>query len=166
MPTLSQQLGSLPTESMAEIFPRCRRDYPLPPPIKRGGFDRLEEEKIGSKISQKIGLFPVSATFSLFFCFSFSLHCCNHRQHTIIGLPTTSSTTETFLLDQQTFTSGRADTASLSSPSSPTSPRCRLSSSASSSFFLRRQRLFLQLRREQPAPPRVAKTTGQPPLRL
>ena len=166
MSTLSQRLRFFPSESRAEILPQYRRDYPLPRPINRGWFYGMREEKIGSKISQKISLFPVSATFSLFFCFSFSLHRCNHRQHTITGLPTTSSTTETFLLDQHTFTSGRADTASLSSPSSPTSPRCRLSSSASSSFFLRRQRLFLRFRREQPAPPRVAKTTGQPPLCL
>jgi len=96
MPTLSQRLGFFPSESRAEILPRCRRDYPLPPPINRGWVYGLREDKIGSKISQKISLFPVSATFSLFFCFSFSLHRCNHRQHTITGLPTTSSTTETF----------------------------------------------------------------------
>jgi len=51
MPTLRQQLGSLSTELMAEILPRCRRDYPLPPPINRGGFHGLREEKIGSKVS-------------------------------------------------------------------------------------------------------------------
>jgi len=54
--TFNQQLGSLPTKSRAKILPRCGWDYPLPPPINRGGFDGLREEKIGSKKSPKIGL--------------------------------------------------------------------------------------------------------------
>jgi len=73
MPTLNQRLGSFPTESRAEIFPQCRQDYPLPPPINRGGFQGLKEEKIRSKVSQKISIFSVSATFSLSFCLSRSL---------------------------------------------------------------------------------------------
>ena len=39
IPTLSQWLGSFPTESRAEIFPQYRQDCPLPPPINRGGFN-------------------------------------------------------------------------------------------------------------------------------
>jgi len=61
MPTLSQRFRSFLTELMAEILPRFRRDYPLPPPINRGGFDILEEEKIGSKNRQKLAF---SAQFS------------------------------------------------------------------------------------------------------
>jgi len=53
MPTLSQRLGSFPTESRAEIFPHCRQDCSLPRPITRGGFDGLRKEKIRSKVSQK-----------------------------------------------------------------------------------------------------------------
>ena len=73
MPTLNQRLGSFPTESRAAIFPQCRQDYPLPPPINRGGFQGLKEEKIGSKVSQKISIFSVSATFSQSFYLSLSL---------------------------------------------------------------------------------------------
>jgi len=65
MPTLSQRLGSFPSESRAEIWPRCRRDYPLPPPINRGWVYGLIEEKIWSKISQKTSHFPCSCNFSL-----------------------------------------------------------------------------------------------------
>jgi len=43
-------LGSFPTESRAEIFPQCRQDCPLPPPINRGGVDGLREEKIELKV--------------------------------------------------------------------------------------------------------------------
>jgi len=70
MPTLSQRLGSFPSESRAEIFLQCRQDCPFPPTINRDGFHGLREEKIGSKISQKISCFPVSATFSLSFFLS------------------------------------------------------------------------------------------------
>ena len=42
----------------AKIFPHCRKDFPLPLHINRGGFDVLEEEKIGSKVSQKTSLPP------------------------------------------------------------------------------------------------------------
>jgi len=65
MPTLNQRLGSFPIESRAEIFPQCRQDCPLPPLINRGGFQALREKKTRSKVSHKISLFPVSATFSL-----------------------------------------------------------------------------------------------------
>jgi len=53
MPTLSQQLGSFPSETRAEIFFHCRQDCPLPPPINRGGFYCLREEKIKSKNRKK-----------------------------------------------------------------------------------------------------------------
>ncbi|KAJ6977046.1 hypothetical protein NC653_029051 [Populus alba x Populus x berolinensis] len=53
MPTLGQRLGSFPTESMAEILPRCREDYPLPPPINRGFVDDLREVKLESKVRKK-----------------------------------------------------------------------------------------------------------------
>ena len=53
MPTLSQRLGSFPGESRAESFPQRRQDFPLSPPINRGGFDGLRKEKIGSKIRKK-----------------------------------------------------------------------------------------------------------------
>jgi len=46
-------LGSFPTESRAEIFPQCRQDCPLPPPINRGGVDGLREEKIELKVGWK-----------------------------------------------------------------------------------------------------------------
>jgi len=39
-------------------FSQCRQDCPLPRSINRGGFDGLKEEKIGSKLSQKISLPP------------------------------------------------------------------------------------------------------------
>jgi len=67
MPTLSQQLGSFPSETRAEIFLHCRQDCPLPPPINRGGFYCLREEKIKSKNHKKpaspcfhFPFFPVS----------------------------------------------------------------------------------------------------------
>ena len=70
IPTLSQWLGSFPTESRAEIFPQYRQDCPLPPPINRGGFNGQKKEKIGSKVSQKT-CFPADfCTFTI----SFSLH--------------------------------------------------------------------------------------------
>jgi len=65
MPTLSQRLGSFPTKSRAEIFPLCRRDCPLPPPINRGGFDGLREEKIASKNRKKPASSPVFSAASL-----------------------------------------------------------------------------------------------------
>ena len=58
MPTLSQRFGSFLTELMAEILPRFRRDYPLPPPINRGGVDGLRGEKIELKVGRKPA-FPV-----------------------------------------------------------------------------------------------------------
>jgi len=86
MITLSQRIGSFPTESVAKILPRYLRDYPLRPPINRGSIGDLREEKIGSKISQKISFFPVSATFSVFLSFSLHLfHSCllwREYQHT------------------------------------------------------------------------------------
>ena len=75
MSTLSQRLESFPTESMAEILPRCRRDYPLPPPINRGFVDDLSEEKIGSKVGHKPALLP---PFLQFF-FTLSLRCSSHQ---------------------------------------------------------------------------------------
>jgi len=92
MTTLSQWMRSFLVESRAEILPRCRRDYPLSPPINRGWFYGLREEKTGSKISQKISfLFFFQPTLSLL---SLSLS------------PAASSAledpTETFLLHQQT----------------------------------------------------------------
>jgi len=36
-----------------KFFPLCRQDYPLPPPINKGGCHGLREEQIESKISQK-----------------------------------------------------------------------------------------------------------------
>ena len=65
MPTLNQRLGCFPIESRVEFFSQCRQDCPLPPPINRRGFQALREQKTGSKVSHKISLFPVSATFSL-----------------------------------------------------------------------------------------------------
>jgi len=56
--TLNQRLGSFPAKSRAEILPRCRRDYPLPPPINRGSVDDLREEKIGSKNQKKLASLP------------------------------------------------------------------------------------------------------------
>jgi len=71
MPTLSQRLGSFPTESRAEISPHCRRDYPLPPPINIGWVYGLREEKIESKVDKKPTSYPVF----FFFCNkSLSLH--------------------------------------------------------------------------------------------
>jgi len=58
VPTLNQQLGSLPTESRVEMFFLCRKDYPLPPPINRGGFHGLSWKKIGSKVDQKPAFLP------------------------------------------------------------------------------------------------------------
>jgi len=58
-------LGSFSTKSRAEILPRCRRDYPLPPPINRDSVDDPREEKIESKFDKKNSHTP------LFFSFSF-----------------------------------------------------------------------------------------------
>jgi len=63
MPTLSQRLGSFPTESRAENFFLCRQDCPLPPSINRGEFHGLREEKFGSKNHKK----PASLLFSFSF---------------------------------------------------------------------------------------------------
>jgi len=92
MPTLSQRFESFLTESMAEILSRCRWDYPLPPPINRGGFDILEEEKIRSKNRQKPAF---SAQFSCNRSFFFFLSPLWPSATTtlIIGLSTISSTT-------------------------------------------------------------------------
>jgi len=73
IPTLSQWLGSFPTESRAIIFPQCRQDCPLPLFINIGGFHGLREETIGSKFGQK------PANFLFFLCnflsfLSLSLH--------------------------------------------------------------------------------------------
>ena len=46
-------MGSFPTKSRPEILPRCRRDYPLPPPINRGSVDDLREKKIERKVGRK-----------------------------------------------------------------------------------------------------------------
>jgi len=97
MPTLSQRLGSFPSEPRVEIFLHCRQDCPLPPPINRGGCDGMREEKIRSKISQKssfsLVFFSFQPTFSLL-SLSLSLS------------PAASSAledpTKTFLLHQQT----------------------------------------------------------------
>jgi len=98
MPTLSQRLGSFPSESRAEIFLQCRQDCPLPPPINRGGFHGLREEKIRSKISQKISFFPVCATFSLFFFLSLSTSSTaafSGDNSNTSGLRTTTNTSST-----------------------------------------------------------------------
>jgi len=93
MPTLNQPLGSFSTESRAANFPRCRQECPLLPPINTGGFQGLKRKKIGSKVSQKISLFPVPATFSL----SLSLYVCvcararAHRPNSQPRPPTLSS---------------------------------------------------------------------------
>jgi len=76
MPTLSQRLGSFPTESRAEILPQCRRNYPLPPPINRGWCYGLREEKIESKISQKTSFSPVFLPANVLSLLSLSLPCC------------------------------------------------------------------------------------------
>jgi len=89
MPTLSQRLGSFPFESRAEILHRYRREYPLPPPINRGGFHGLREEKIGSKVSQKTSFFSFCTVLSLL-----SLSTVAFSTTTLItDLPTISSTT-------------------------------------------------------------------------
>jgi len=63
MPTLSQRLGSFPTESRAESFLQCRQDCPLPSSINRGGFHDLREEKSGSKVGQKPASLPRFCSF-------------------------------------------------------------------------------------------------------
>jgi len=47
-------------------FPLCRNDFPLPPPINRGGFHGLREETIGSKVRQKTSFSSDFCTFLLF----------------------------------------------------------------------------------------------------
>ena len=74
MPTLSQRLGSFPSESRAEILPLCRRDYPLPSPINRGSVDDLREEKMGSKNHKKTSLPPISIFLLFPSAFCSSLH--------------------------------------------------------------------------------------------
>jgi len=63
MLTLSQRLGSFPIESRVESFPQCRQDFLLPPPINRGGFHGLREEKSGSKVGQKPASLPRFCSF-------------------------------------------------------------------------------------------------------
>ena len=65
MPTLSQQFGSFPTESRAEMFFKCRQDFPLPPPLNKVGFHGLREEKTGSKVSKKTSFFGFCTVLSL-----------------------------------------------------------------------------------------------------
>jgi len=89
-------LGSFSTKSRAEILPRCRRDYPLPPPINRDSVDDLREEKIESKFDKKKTATPLYFSPFLFYneySFFFLLlsrvfshhHCCrrldNHPLH-------------------------------------------------------------------------------------
>jgi len=62
IPTLSQRLGSFPSESRVEIFLYCRKYCLLPPPINIGGFDGPREDKIGSKNQKKPASSPI------FFC--------------------------------------------------------------------------------------------------
>jgi len=57
MPTLNQRLGSFPTESRVAIFPQCRQDSPLPPPINRSEFHSLREKKIRSKVCHLLSVF-------------------------------------------------------------------------------------------------------------
>jgi len=98
MPTLNQPLGSFSTESRAANFPQCRQECPLLPPINTGGFQGLKRKKIGSKVSQKISLFPVPATFSMCVCVC-ARACASSQQPTaatntlITSLTTTLSTT-------------------------------------------------------------------------
>jgi len=75
--TLNQWLRSFPIKSRAEILPRCRRDYPLPPPINRGFVDDLREEKIGSKVGQKLAPLP---PFLQFFSLPLSPRRSSHHQ--------------------------------------------------------------------------------------
>jgi len=88
VPTLSQRLRSFPTKSRATLFFLCRQDYPLPPPMNRGGFHGLNMKESGLKIAknQLTPLFFSSQCFSLPAAFS------------VLENPT-----ETFLLHQQTM---------------------------------------------------------------
>jgi hypothetical protein len=65
MPTLNQLLRSFSTESKAEIFTKCRKDFSLPPTINRGRFHGPREEKIGSKVGQKPAPLPPFLQFFL-----------------------------------------------------------------------------------------------------
>jgi len=58
MPILNQRLRSFPTESRAEIFPQCKKDFSLPPPINEGAVQGLKEEKIECKVGRKPA-FPI-----------------------------------------------------------------------------------------------------------
>uniref|UniRef100_A0A6M2F7F8 Uncharacterized protein n=1 Tax=Populus davidiana TaxID=266767 RepID=A0A6M2F7F8_9ROSI len=57
IPTLSQWLGSFPTESRAKRFPQYRQDFPLPPPINRGGFHGLKGGENRVQTQQKTSFF-------------------------------------------------------------------------------------------------------------
>ena len=61
---MNQRLGSLPTKSRAEILPRCRRDYPLLPPINRLSVDGLREEQNWVQIRRKTSHLPCFSSFS------------------------------------------------------------------------------------------------------
>jgi len=94
MSTLSQRLGSLPTESMAEIFPQYRQDFPLLPPINRGGCHGLREEKIGSKVGQKTNHLPCFSSFSVVSLSPFSFSTVpSATTNVTVGLTTILSTT-------------------------------------------------------------------------
>ena len=116
MPTLSQRLGSFPSESRAELFLHCRQDFPLPSLINRGGFDGMREENIGSKISQKTSDFPCFCNFSLF-PLPFSPPWPSATTTLITGLPTISSTTGSQHNHQPTTKSHRRFLSPLCSPS-------------------------------------------------
>jgi len=110
MPNLSQRLGSFSSESRAEIFLHCRKDFPLLPPINRDGFDGLREEKFRSKISQK------TSHFSLF-PLPFSPPWPSTTTTLITGLPTISSTTGSQHNHQPTTKSHHRFLSHLCSPS-------------------------------------------------
>jgi hypothetical protein len=86
MPSLSQRLGSFPTELRADNFSQCRKDFSLALPINRGGFDDLKEEKIGFKVSQKTSLPSFLSPLQIFFfCFFFFLPPLQETNATIIS---------------------------------------------------------------------------------
>jgi len=82
-------VGIIPNRIKGWNFSLCRRDFPLPPPINRIGFDGLMEEQSGSKNQKKPASSPVFSAASL----SLSTVLSATPSHAATSSSTTLSTT-------------------------------------------------------------------------
>jgi len=146
---------------MAEILPRCKRDYPLPPPINRGEVDGLREEKIESKVDKKPASSPV------FFLFlqqvSLSPSCSQRLQATLPPARLPLSPPHLFLsIESTSFFLHNG-----SSPSTPSFSFSSFSSIGSSSTDLHSHNRLYHRHFHQPSSlPATKHTPPVPPLYL